>query len=373
VRLTLTRIALGVTVIVISSSVFADSKVLGSNPNGLNSVMLAQAQPQIQAGLPQPFSNSPRPAPNTWDYMKTLLLQSQPFVARADDLPVSTPKGNLVALYPTAIPPAILTVAQTAPIVSPTPGVVPSPDNSSQGGLDADADEENDPIESFNRAIFGFNEVFYEYILGPTSSVYKNYTPDFFQDMVGNLFGNLREPLVMVNDLLQLEGERAAVSAGRLMMNTVVGVGGLFEVAAKFDLERHKEDLGQTLATWGVGDGFYIVLPILGPSNPRDIIGQSVEGYFNPLNRWISNTGRTYITYARSVVSGIHVYSQVSEPLGELRETSVDYYATIRSLSRQRRKAEILNGQIDELPAIPDMDVGFGVEGEPVPGGGGNF
>ena len=232
-RLTITRIALGVTVFAISSSAFADSKVLESDPNGLNSVMLAQAQPQLQTGTSSQFSNSTNSAPNTWDYMKTLLVQSQPYVARADDLPISAPKGNFIPSYPTARPPAVLTAAQTAPIAP----VTPRPDNSSQEELDADADDENDPIESFNRAIFGFNEVFYEYILGPTSSAYKNYSPDFFQDMVGNLLGNLREPLVLANDLLQLEGERAAASAWRLMMNSVVGVGGLFDVAAKVGLE----------------------------------------------------------------------------------------------------------------------------------------
>ncbi|MBT3764238.1 MAG: VacJ family lipoprotein [Rhodospirillaceae bacterium] len=371
--LTMSRIALGVTVLFISSSVFADSSLPKSQFGDANTLVLAQADTQSSG----PNQGAPAgAAPNTWDYMRSFLVQSQPYVARADDLPVAIPEGSSAAPIPVPVAPLSPTVVQTfspAPQTSPqpSPGTAPEPAPASNDGISDDFDvkpeDYNDPFEPINRVIFGFNEFFYQYILGPTSHVYKNYTPDFFQDMVGSLLGNLHEPLVLLNDLLQFEGERALVSAGRLVTNSVFGIGGLFDVAAKLDLEGHKEDLGQTFAVWGVGEGFYIVVPFLGPSNPRDILGQSVEGYFNPLNRWVDNTGRDYITYARSAASGIHLYSQVVDELDEIRETSVDYYATIRSLARQRRKSEILNGQVDELPPIPDMDFGIGAEGKPVP------
>jgi phospholipid-binding lipoprotein MlaA len=388
VLLTMTRIALGVTVLIISSPAFADQSLPKLQFGEANSLVLAQAQNgaqyEAQPNSQPPVSDqgAPGSAPNTWDYMRSFLVQSQPYVARADDLPVGIPEGNSAVPIPVPVAPLSPTVVQSfTPSPRPTPGATPEPvsepgppPNDGIGDdLDIKPEDNNDPFEPVNRAIFGFNEIFYKYILGPTSKVYKNYTPDFFQDMVGNLLGNLHEPLVFMNDLLQFEGERALISASRLVTNSIFGLGGLFDVAAKLDVEAHKEDLGQTFAVWGVGEGFYIVVPFLGPTNPRDILGQSIEGYFNPLNRWVNNTGRDYITYARSAASGIHIYSQVVDELDEIRETSVDYYATIRSLSRQRRKIEISNGQADDLPPIPDMDFGIGAEGKPVPIGGGSY
>ena len=375
--LTMMRIALGVTVLTISSSVFADSSLPKSQFGDANSLVLAQSQPGLQP--PGSASQSgPGAARNTWDYMRSNLVQSQPYVARADDLPIAIPEGNSAVPIPVPIAPLSPTVVQPfkpAPELSPAPVTEPEPisDDGIGDDFDVQPEDNKDPFEPVNRAIFGFNEIFYKYILGPTSLVYKNYTPDFFQDMVGNLLGNFHEPLVLVNDLLQFEGERALISAGRLVTNSVFGIGGLFDVAAKMDLEGHKEDLGQTFAVWGVGEWFYIIVPFLGPTNPRDILGQSIEGYFNPLNRWVDNTGRDYITYAQSAASGIHLYSKVVKELDEIRDTSVDYYATIRSLSRQRRKTEILNGKEDDLPPIPDMDFGIGAEGKPVPIGGGSY
>jgi phospholipid-binding lipoprotein MlaA len=380
VLLSLSRIALGVTVLAISSSAFADRPLLESKFGSAGALVLAQAQPNTQptsqATNSNPSGNGA--APNTWDYMRSFLVQSQPYVGRADDVPANFPEGNSAVPILVPVAPLSPTVVQTftpAPQATPqSPSeALPSSDEGIGDDLDIKIEDNNDPFEPVNRAIFGFNEYFYKYILGPTSHVYKNYTPDFFQDMVGNLLGNLHEPLVMVNDILQFEGERALVSAGRLVTNSVFGIGGLFDVAAKFDLEGHKEDLGQTMGVWGIGEGFYIVVPFLGPTNPRDILGQSIEGYFNPLNRWVDNTGRDYITYTRSAAIGIHLYAQIVDQLDDIRSTSVDYYATIRSLARQRRKIEISNGKTDDLPPIPDMDFGFGSEGKPVPIGGGSY
>ena len=382
--LSMTRIALGVTVLTMSSSVFADPVLPKSQFGAANSLVLAQAQHEDQPHLQPPVSKqgAPGAAPNTWDYMRSFLVQSQPYVARADNLPVAIPEGSSAVPIPVPVAPLSPTVVQTfrsAPQPSPTgaPEPVSEPRSASNDGIGDDLDfkpeDNNDPFEPVNRAIFGFNEIFYKYILGPTSKAYKIFAPDFVQDMVGNLLAHLHEPLVIMNDVLQLEGERALDSTGRLITNSIFGIGGLFDVAEKFGMEPHKEDLGQTFAVWGVGEWFYIVVPFLGPTNPRDILGQSIEGYFNPLNRWVNNTGRDYITYARSAASGIHIYSQVVDELDEIRETSVDYYATIRSLSRQRRKIEISNGQADDLPPIPDMDFGIGAEGKPVPIGGGSY
>jgi len=126
-------------------------------------------------------------------------------------------------------------------------------------------------------------------------------------------------------------------------------------VGAKLDLPKHSEDLGQTLAVWGVGEGFYLVLPVFGPSNPRDGIGRLVDGYFDPLNLWATNTEREYITYSRMGVTAVSVYTHLRDELDDVKKTSVDYYATIRSLYRQKRASEIRNGAEGKLPPIPDL------------------
>ena len=133
-------------------------------------------------------------------------------------------------------------------------------------------DEIYDPFEPVNRAIFSFNNVADRIVLEPIAKGYKK-LPSPIQSGINNFLSNLRAPLVVVNQLLQGQGENAVQSSGRFIVNSTVGVFGLFDVAEKIGLEEKEEDYGQTLATWGVGDGFYIVLPLFGPSNLRDTSG----------------------------------------------------------------------------------------------------
>jgi phospholipid-binding lipoprotein MlaA len=224
-----------------------------------------------------------------------------------------------------------------------------------QLAADADVEDANDPLESINRAIFGFNDFMLEYLLRPVGIAYRDYVPGALRDVIGNFLHNLNTPVIFANDLLQFEFERALTTFNRFAINTTVGFLGFGDAAAEWGMEKHKEDLGQTLAVWGVGEGFYLVLPILGPSNPRDAIGKFADGYFDPLNAWAGNTGRDYISYSRSVVSGLHLYSGLIDELDEVKKTSVDYYATIRSLARQKRAAEVRNGREADLPPIPDL------------------
>ena len=133
-------------------------------------------------------------------------------------------------------------------------------------------DEIYDPLEGINRAIFGFNNVADKIILEPTAKGYKK-LPTPVQSGIGNFINNLKLPLVAVNQLLQGQGKNAAESTGRFLVNSTIGIFGLIDVADNLGLEQKEEDFGQTLATWGVGDGFYVVLPLFGPSNLRDTSG----------------------------------------------------------------------------------------------------
>ena len=218
----------------------------------------------------------------------------------------------------------------------------------------------NDPLEAMNRGIFEFNEFFLQWVLGPISGVYKDFVPDPVRRSIGNILHLVASPIILANDLLQGEWERAWITTQRTVVNATVGVAGVFDVAETFGLPRHTEDFGQTLAVWGVGEGFYLVIPFFGPSNPRDGIGKIVDGYFHPLTRWASNTDREEITYGLFAASGVHDYSEIKDELDQIRKTSIDYYAAIRSMFRQKRAAEIRNGAEVDLPPIPDL--GFDID-----------
>ena len=221
-----------------------------------------------------------------------------------------------------------------------------------------DGEDDSDPIEPLNRIIFGFNEIFLEFVLLPLTNVY-DLLPSFVRSGVANVLGNLKAPITLANDILQGEAERALQTAGRFIINSTVGLGGLIDVAKMADIPKHNEDLGQTLATWGVGEGFYLVLPILGPSSPRDALGMLVEGHFDPFDLWWENIDREYLTYTRQGFKAIDTYHGVRDDLGEVKRASIDYYANIRSMYRQRRKAEIRNGKEMDLPPIPELALDF--------------
>lgn len=209
----------------------------------------------------------------------------------------------------------------------------------------AEFEAENDPLEPLNRAIFDFNMVVDGLFLRPAAIVYREALPAPVQTGVNNFLSNLRAPVVLANDLLQGEMGRAGNTAGRFVINTTVGVLGVWDAAAEFGLPRHSEDFGQTFAVWGVGEGFYLVLPIFGPSNPRDAAGLLTESFVDPVNIWLRNEDAEGWIIARSLVTGVDYRSRNLETLDEIKRTSLDYYAAIRSLYRQRRMDEIRNGQ----------------------------
>lgn len=228
-----------------------------------------------------------------------------------------------------------------------------------------DEDDINDPLESVNRAIFAFNEVVYGILLSPIAKAYNASVPQVVRMSVSNVIDHVSSPITFVNDLLQFELDRAMTTLARFLVNTVVGFGGLADVAAVSGLEEHEEDFGQTLAVYGMGEGFYLVLPLLGPSNPRDAVGKYlVDPYFDPLGLWLDNTDRDTEKYVRIGVTAVDEYASIVDELERIRRTSVDYYAAIRSLYRQKRATEISNGREEDLPPIPNYDLNFAPTGE---------
>ena len=202
----------------------------------------------------------------------------------------------------------------------------------------------NDPLESVNRRIFAFNEVIRQYLLDPVVTGYNSVLPQVAREAIANALNNISEPVVLANDLLQGKFKRGFVTASRLVINTTAGVGGLFDVAKNLGFEEHEEDFGQTLATWGVGDGLYLVLPLLGPSNPRDAFGQIlVDPFFDPLGYYLDDQDLEEVGYGLTALKGVASYADVKDHMDGLKDTSVDFYGTIRSLHLQKRRLEILN------------------------------
>ena len=219
-------------------------------------------------------------------------------------------------------------------------------------------DDSNDPLEPLNRAIFGFNDIVYDVLLGPLSDAY-GFLPAEIRTIIGSILANLRAPVILFNDILQGEPERALDTFARFAINSTFGFAGMADVASSAGFEKHDEDFGQTMAVWGVGEGFYLVLPLLGPSNPRDAVGKFVvDPLIDPFSNYLDNTDQEDWDYARIGVTAIDEFSSVQSELENIKKTSIDYYAAVRSLYRQRRAAEIGNGDDLNLPPIPDFDIG---------------
>ena len=209
----------------------------------------------------------------------------------------------------------------------------------------ADYEILNDPAEPTNRAIFKFNKALDTAIFKPVATVYKDYTPSIFQRGVHNVLNNLRTPIIFANDLLQGKLQRAWNTLARFFINSTIGFAGLGDPAADYGFKFHNEDFGQTLAAWGLPEGPYIVLPVFGPSNPRDAIGLAVDALIDPLNIWLSNTNREEFIFARAGVRGIDERARNFDALEDLEKSSLDFYASLRSLYRQHRNNEIHDGK----------------------------
>lgn len=205
--------------------------------------------------------------------------------------------------------------------------------------------DENDPFESSNRFFFGVNQVLDDALVRPAAVVYKAVLPDFARDGVRNFLTNLNSPVIFANDLMQGEGDRAGTTMVRFGINSTVGVLGLVDVATDLGYPYHDEDFGQTLAVWGVNDGPYFYFLILGPSSARDFTGFVVDLGLDPLTYVGWGNNYQWVPLSRAVVTLLDVRSRNIETLDEIERTSVDYYASIRSLYRQSREDAIRNGK----------------------------
>ena len=220
-------------------------------------------------------------------------------------------------------------------------------------------DEVNDPLEALNRSVFAFNELLDVWFLRPAATLYRGFLPPPVQDGIHNMLSNLSTPIVLLNDILQGEGERAMTTASRFAINSTVGVLGFGDPATEMGYKKHSEDFGQTLATWGAGEGPYIVLPVFGPSNPRDIAGRVVDYFADPINMWANNTDRDGVPIARGLITAVDTRAYYYDAIEDVRKNSLDPYASMRSFYRQRRAAEISNSDAPQANPAPNLSFDF--------------
>jgi phospholipid-binding lipoprotein MlaA len=198
-----------------------------------------------------------------------------------------------------------------------------------------------DPLEGFNRAMFGFNDTVDTVILKPTAQVYQAVLPSMVRTGVNNFFYNLGEPWVAVNAVLQGKGVAAAETMVRFGLNTFIGLGGLIDVASDLNLDRRNEDFGQTLGYWGVASGPYLVLPLFGPSTLRDSLGFVLDYQADPVTQQSNLAARDTLSAVRLV----DFRASVLRAGNVLEGAALDKYSFVRDVYLQRRQSLVFDGQ----------------------------
>ncbi len=214
----------------------------------------------------------------------------------------------------------------------------------------------HDPFEGYNRAVFAFNDAVDQTLLLPVTRAYRAVLPKGARTGVHNVLNNLKSPITIGNQMLQGDLNGTGNATVRMVVNSILGLGGIFDVAAMGGIEDEPEDFGQTLAVWGVADGPYMVAPLLPPATLRDYTGHMVDMAADPVRLWLKNTDREGLYFTRFGVSIIDQRDQLMDALADLRRNSIDYYATVRSATYQRRAALIDDQGTGGDADIPNYD-----------------
>lgn len=218
-------------------------------------------------------------------------------------------------------------------------------------------EEINDPLEPWNRAMHQLDQGLDTVLFDPTIAVYETIIPEPGRQGVTNFIRNFRSPITLVNDILQGEGKRAGVTTGRFVVNSTVGLLGFIDVAQHWGMPYHSEDFGQTLAVWGVGEGPYLYVPILGPSGARDLTGYAVDTFSSDPMAWVGYADNPFwwqVAYFYGVA--LDGKYRAGPVLDDLKASSIDYYAALRAAYRQNRAAAIRNGAPTPAPEMDDFD-----------------
>ena len=212
-----------------------------------------------------------------------------------------------------------------------------------------------DPFEPMNRGFFALNEGLDKYVISPIAHSFGS-TPGPLRNGLRNFGRNLSEPVVFVNDLLQFRPGKAAGTLTRFVVNSTIGIGGLFDVAGHNHLPHHDNGFGLTLGRWGMGPGPYLFLPLVGPSDFRDALGAAADAGLNPL-RYTRYAHKAAINIGTTIVEGLGKRLDAEQDLKSIRDTSTDPYASLRSFYLQNRAAEVSDKDvtIENLPSFDEQ------------------
>lgn len=229
-----------------------------------------------------------------------------------------------------------------------------TPPPASDAAAVAEFNEINDPLEPTNRVVYEINDGLDKVVLRPLAQGYREVVPPPVREGVHNLLTNMGTPVVFLNDVLQNKPKRAEDSFMRFLINTTLGIGGLIDVAKDMGYPYHDNGFGTTLALWGASEGPFLFLPILGPSNPRDLAGFGVDMVSDPWF-WVgSGLGKRIFDWSRAGLSAVDTRERLLDDIDNIKKTALDPYATFRSLYRQRRNAEIEAARTDHRGTVPN-------------------
>ncbi len=242
-------------------------------------------------------------------------------------------------------------------------GCAKAPDKSSLSATETIKISNTDPLEPVNRVVFSFNNIFDRLILRPIAVVYKGLMPEFIRNRVTYSLNNLSMPITAVNNILQGELRKAGVSTSRFLINSTVGVLGFFDPASSMGLESKSEDFGQTLTVWGVPSGPYLVLPFIGPSNPRDFTGLLSTSLLDPMYQVGGGSTSSSLRSYRMGTGAVDFRSQNIKVFDDLLNNSIDHYAAVRSFYSQSRESQAAdNMEIDSLDSENEIFDDFEID-----------
>jgi len=227
--------------------------------------------------------------------------------------------------------------------------------------------ENDDPLQPVNRKVFAFNEFIDRILLRPVARIYIKLVPQEARRSIHDALANAKQPIIMLNEALQGDPRRLGTSLERFAVNTTIGMAGLVDVASRWHIANEKADFGETLYRWGVSSGPYLVLPVLGPSNPRDAFGMAVDSTIDPLTFLANAKGLQEVEVPRLVTDGVDQRAQVLTVLDDLRKNSLDFYAELRSLSQQQRAAQLNHGAVPTPKNFYDVSDAFPMVQPPPP------
>ncbi len=212
--------------------------------------------------------------------------------------------------------------------------------------------QNNDPLEPTNRFLYRVNDGIDTYVFRPVAVAYRYAVPGMARRHVHNLLSNMSSPIIFANDVMQAKPRRAGDTLVRFAINTTAGVGGLFDVATDLGYPAHDTDFGVTMALWGVGEGPFLFLPIIGPSNPRDAGGFAGNAVLDPFT-WASFGGSNALRYSKFGLGAVDARERVLDTTDNIKKTALDPYATYRSLYRQNRQSTIDQTRGDDRGTVP--------------------